>query len=97
MVTDAVLEAIIRKVQFIPMIDVCADVAGTNARPPLYLDVSVDALRQNPCLLGPDIWMNPPFLLINKFINFAERLFTEDPETRTVLVASKRITQEWWQ
>jgi hypothetical protein len=89
MVTDAVLEAIIRKVQFIPVIDVNSDVAGANARAPLYLDVSVDALQQNSCLLGLEIWMKPPFLLMNEFINFAERLFAEDPETRIVLVAPK--------
>ncbi len=56
----------------------------------------MNALLQKDYLMGKDIWMNPPFLLMKDFIKLANDLFSADKRTRVILVAPERPKQNWW-
>lgn len=72
------------RAKFLPLVDMCCDVLGTNAMCPLYYSARTDARRQ--AYEGVPVWCNPPFKEFMEFVRVLEAARGRNPMTRAILV-----------
>ena len=94
---DHILDDLVRIVRWAPILDLCCSMDGLNSLAPLYFDASQDALRQLEHIQGQDVLCNPPFSLVQDFVQLLEQAYLANHHTRGLLVVPDRFNQGWCQ
>lgn len=96
MLSDKNLAEFQRSAGFCPVIDLCCDELGANARAPLSYDARADALCQGAHIEGKDLFCNPPFTKMLKFAKLLDDAHARDARTRAMLVIPYRKSLHWF-
>ena len=72
------------RARFLPLVDMCCDVLGTNAMCPFYYSARTDARQQT--YEGVHTWCNPPFKDFTDFARVLEAARGRNATTRAILV-----------
>ncbi len=72
---------------FLPLLDMCCDVIGSNAMCPFFYSAAQDARRQT--YDGMPVWCNPPFKDQQSFMGPLERARARDNTTQAILIVPR--------
>ena len=84
MVNESQFLPLCLRARVLPLVDMCADVLGTNSMCPFFYSAREDATQQT--FFGVPAWCNPPFSDFDRFVKRLEAAREADPGTQAVLV-----------
>ena len=86
---------VIAQARFVPWLDMCCDVLGSNSLAPYYYSAAQDSLRQD--LAGAEVLCNPPYKCSAAFIRKCEEACEENRATQVILVVPQTKGAEFGQ